>query len=269
MDLEKQEEEKYLYIGEVADLMGGSRDTIRIYEEQGLITPKRDENGFRRYTEADLDRLVPVKFYRENAFPMKNLRRLMNQKTRTSSLELLEEQIRSEQLEVLRHQRNIERLELARTYYQTGTDTFELCTVGNACRISKKRETYYETLVDWFQESRDDSDKIISYLNVEYDLNAHDDRQKCCYLLLKESEAVSLNRQDLIEQGEILPGGECLRAVVHTEKQLPGREVLEAACRWAEEHGLKLQGKAHAHGLYLSDEHGKTSRTFEVVLPLA
>ena len=52
----------------------------------------RDENGFRRYTEEDLDRLIPVKFYRENALPMKDLRRLMIQKSRESSLALLEEQ---------------------------------------------------------------------------------------------------------------------------------------------------------------------------------
>lgn len=86
---------RYLYIREIADLLGVSRDTIRIYEEQGLISPERDENGFRRYTEEDLERLIPVKFYRENAFPMKDLKRLMIQKTRLSSLELLEEQIKA------------------------------------------------------------------------------------------------------------------------------------------------------------------------------
>ena len=97
----------------------------------------RDENGFRRYTEEDLDWLIPVKFYRENALPMKDLRRLMIQKSRESSLALLEEQIKAERRELLRHKRNMERLELARTYYLEGPDIFELCTVGSAYRISR------------------------------------------------------------------------------------------------------------------------------------
>ena len=36
---------RYLYIGEIAELLGVSKDTIRIYEEQGLIFPVRDETA--------------------------------------------------------------------------------------------------------------------------------------------------------------------------------------------------------------------------------
>ena len=38
--------DRHFLIGEVADLLGVSRDTLRIYEEEGLISPKRDENGY-------------------------------------------------------------------------------------------------------------------------------------------------------------------------------------------------------------------------------
>lgn len=41
-------------IGEVAELLGVSRDTLRIYEEQGLIKPMRDHNGYRIYTDDDM-----------------------------------------------------------------------------------------------------------------------------------------------------------------------------------------------------------------------
>ena len=194
---------RYLYIGEIAELLGVSKDTIRIYEEQGLIFPVRDENGFRRYTEEDLDRLIPVKFYRENALPMKDLRRLMIQKSRESSLALLEEQIKAERRELLRHKRNMERLELARTYYLEGPDTFELCTVGSAYRISKVRADYYDTLVDWFQGSKEDPDRIICYLNAEYDLKKSLEKPERCYLLIKEPEARYLGRQDLMEMSEV------------------------------------------------------------------
>lgn len=41
-------------IGEVAELLGVSRDTLRIYEEQGLIKPMRNHNGYRIYTDDDM-----------------------------------------------------------------------------------------------------------------------------------------------------------------------------------------------------------------------
>ena len=258
---------RYLYIGEIAELLGVSKDTIRIYEEQGLIFPVRDENGFRRYTEEDLDRLIPVKFYRENALPMKDLRRLMIQKSRESSLALLEEQIKAERRELLRHKRNMERLELARTYYLEGPDTFELCTVGSAYRISKVRADYYDTLVDWFQGSKEDPDRIICYLNAEYDLKKSLEKPERCYLLIKEPEARYLGRQDLMEMSERIEGGSMVRAIQHTEKLFPDGELFAAAARWAGERGITLLGNAHAHNLYMSEKNGKPMHALEVVMP--
>ena len=43
--------DRYL-IGDVANLMGMSRDTLRHYEKRGLVTAKKAENGYRYYTEA-------------------------------------------------------------------------------------------------------------------------------------------------------------------------------------------------------------------------
>ena len=227
----------------------------------------RDENGFRRYTEEDLDRLIPVKFYRENALPMKDLRRLMIQKSRESSLALLEEQIKAERRELLRHKRNMERLELARTYYLEGPDIFELCTVGSAYRISEVREDYYDTLVDWFQGSKEDPDRIICYLNAEYDLKKSLEKPERCYLLIKEPEARYLGRQDLMEMSERIEGGSMVRAIQHTEKLFPDGELFAAAARWAGERGITLLGNAHAHNLYMSEKNGKPMHALEVVMP--
>ena len=51
--------DRYL-IGDVANLMGMSRDTLRHYEKRGLVTAKKAENGYRYYTEADISRLIGI-----------------------------------------------------------------------------------------------------------------------------------------------------------------------------------------------------------------
>ncbi len=44
-------------ISVAADLVGMHPQTLRMYEQKGLVRPKRTPGGTRRYSEADLERL--------------------------------------------------------------------------------------------------------------------------------------------------------------------------------------------------------------------
>lgn len=55
---------KYL-IGDVANLMGISRDTLRHYEKRGLLTARKAANGYRYYTEADISRFISILYQRK------------------------------------------------------------------------------------------------------------------------------------------------------------------------------------------------------------
>ncbi|GAA1531936.1 DNA-binding transcriptional MerR regulator [Microbacterium ginsengiterrae] len=47
-------------IGELAAVVGVSPRLIRYYEQQGLLTSARSDNGYRTYRDADVDRLRRV-----------------------------------------------------------------------------------------------------------------------------------------------------------------------------------------------------------------
>ncbi len=49
-------------IGDVARILGVSRDTLRRLERQGVVAPGRDWNRHRRFTQADVERLRVVLF---------------------------------------------------------------------------------------------------------------------------------------------------------------------------------------------------------------
>ncbi len=51
-------------IKEIEDLSGMTRANIRFYESQGLLTPARDTNGYRNYTEKDLETLNRIRLLR-------------------------------------------------------------------------------------------------------------------------------------------------------------------------------------------------------------
>ncbi|MCH5333347.1 MAG: MerR family transcriptional regulator, partial [Agathobacter sp.] len=52
-------------IKHVEELVGITGKNIRFYEQQGLLAPKRAENGYREYGQEDVDRLLRIKLLRK------------------------------------------------------------------------------------------------------------------------------------------------------------------------------------------------------------
>lgn len=64
-------------IGEVAEAAGLPPKTIRYYEDIGLITPHRAENGYRMFTEAHLHKLAFIARARGLGFSIEQCRTLL------------------------------------------------------------------------------------------------------------------------------------------------------------------------------------------------
>ncbi len=64
-------------IGDVAAASGLPAKTIRYYEEIGLVRPRRDGNGYRRFAEADLHRLAFLARARALGFTIEECRGLL------------------------------------------------------------------------------------------------------------------------------------------------------------------------------------------------
>ena len=70
---------KPMKINEVEALAGISKKNIRFYEEQGLLTPKRNsENGYRDYGEAEVDTLRRIKLLRKLGLSIEDIRRMLS-----------------------------------------------------------------------------------------------------------------------------------------------------------------------------------------------
>lgn len=53
------EQVEYL-IGDVAQMVGLSRDALRFYEKKGIISARKKENGYRYYSEDDIYKLMCI-----------------------------------------------------------------------------------------------------------------------------------------------------------------------------------------------------------------
>ena len=64
---------------EVEKLVGIPKKTIRFYEEQGLLHPKREqENGYRSYGPAEVEILRKIRLLRQLSIPIEEIRRLQS-----------------------------------------------------------------------------------------------------------------------------------------------------------------------------------------------
>lgn len=56
-------------IGELADRTGVPQRMLRYYEQQGLLSPERADNGYRSYREADIERAHRVRSLIRSGMP--------------------------------------------------------------------------------------------------------------------------------------------------------------------------------------------------------
>ncbi|MFG1929998.1 MerR family transcriptional regulator [Mycobacterium sp. NPDC048908] len=64
-------------IGELADRTGISRRLLRYYEEQGLLTPSRGDNGYRYYSEPTVDVVLQIKGLLDAGLPTRIIQQLL------------------------------------------------------------------------------------------------------------------------------------------------------------------------------------------------
>ena len=66
-------------INEVEALAGITKKNIRFYEEQGLLSPRRNaDNGYREYGDEEVQILRRIKLLRKLGVPIEEIRRMLD-----------------------------------------------------------------------------------------------------------------------------------------------------------------------------------------------
>lgn len=73
--------QQYFKIGEISKLYNIGPDSLRYYEELGILSPKRGDNGYRLYSIRDLWRLNVIRDLRELGFPMDTIKEYLEDRS--------------------------------------------------------------------------------------------------------------------------------------------------------------------------------------------
>lgn len=87
-------------INEAEQLLGITKANIRFYEKEGLLTPARNESGYRDYTDSDLARLKQIVILRKLGLPVSQIQEVLDgalplQEALDTNIEALNAQIDS------------------------------------------------------------------------------------------------------------------------------------------------------------------------------
>lgn len=81
-----------MQIGEVADRTRLSLNTLRHYDQAGLVVPSaRSQGGFRLYTEVDVQRLLTIRRMKPLGFSLEEMRELLDVVDRLGAADLPED----------------------------------------------------------------------------------------------------------------------------------------------------------------------------------
>ncbi len=99
----------YYKINEISNLYNIGKDSLRYYEEIGMLKPERDTNGYRLYSIQDIWKLNIIKDLRNLSFPMEIIKDYLENKTVENTLDILNEEIIiiNKKMEQLKTQKNM------------------------------------------------------------------------------------------------------------------------------------------------------------------
>ena len=117
--MEPTKGEMVMLIRDLEIKTGLDRATIRYYEKEGLITPERKENGYRDYTDENLNTLMKIKLLRQIGMTLDRIKALQQgsadlQTALSEQLRILEQRIRdTQQARVICQQMQLDRVSYA------------------------------------------------------------------------------------------------------------------------------------------------------------
>lgn len=109
-------------INEVEQQVQITKKNIRFYEQEGLLSPKRNlGNGYRDYAAEDVETLLKIKFLRKLSLPIEEIKMIQNREL------TLQDALHRHLIKLEHEEKNLK----------------EICEL---CRMLSKEEVYYESL---------------------------------------------------------------------------------------------------------------------------
>ncbi|MGE7693818.1 MerR family transcriptional regulator [Lysinibacillus sp. NPDC094177] len=260
-------------IGQVANFLGISRDTLKFYEEKELVKPKQNmENGYRKYNHFDIYDITTVNFYREIDIEIKKIQELRKSKSIEGIQSLLEEKEQEVLQEIEYKKLLLKKLRIVKEDCEKIKQFLGQYIVKEMKPLEIKGEIKHFTAYDEYDTVKKNADSL-----------------KKAVTLTSLRRVISFNEEDIIEdkfiivrkvedpdeeiEGEILSHPKCIYTIIEDGRWSTGGKSIDknvgASLRnEAIEKGYELLGQVYIN-LLLTTYEDELERVFlEIYAPI-
>lgn len=231
------------HTSDIANGLGLTRETLRYYEEMGLITPKRSgDSKYRKFDLYDMTRLMAIDFFKKRGFTTAEISALQGTaaedyaKITQEKISSIHEKIRDLTEMIKRLEHMLEFCEYTAQYQPTfSIEELPVYYVVNTLNTVASLDEY--------------QDKVLAYLNVEKeDILSNMVRvvtfDKNNYITSGMYIVKPFHGEGLLEQKTVLESGKSLHALFTADnRDLSIMEKMFRLCyEWAEQNGFSFRG---------------------------
>jgi DNA-binding transcriptional MerR regulator len=260
-------------IGQVANFLGVSRDTLKYYEEKELVKPKHDdENGYRKYNQFDIHDVITTNFYRELDIGIKKIQEIRQSKSVADLEQVLEEQ-EAKILEELEYKKL-----LLKQIKSVKEDCYKInehlgkYTVKEMKPIEVRGEITDYTAYDEYEDIRNSTESLkkpVTLTSARRVIHFDGDG-------IKEDKFIIVTKVEDTDEdlkGVILAHPKCLYTVIEDGRSVNGEknidhEVGESLFKIARENRYELLGIAYINILLTTYEKGLERVFLEMYAPI-
>ncbi len=247
--------------GDIANLMGLSRDTVRYYEKRGLLSAQKHHSGYRYYTKQDISRMVAIMYQRKRNIPFNDMKLLMSDTGTIAHLvEIMNDRLAEEELAIREHQQTIARLKL------TQQNCLEIeSSLGKmiekpfpASYVLVPHTTIEEGTNLWLEYAREHPGLDMLYEFDEYEFYYHDGSVRLEYkntqLILYQWLAEYVDYPVPHDELPLSHSRNCLTMLCSSTARTPSVRTVKAMVNHAQANNIELTGQVFStyalYGLY-------------------
>lgn len=257
-------------IGQIANILGISRDKLRYYEEKGILAPTQNkENNYRQYNLKDIDIVLAIEFYRSLDLEFRTINKLYKQSDIEEIEYILENKHNDVLKEIDRLNAIINRIEKAKKgckdieKYLNKYILRPMEPVKILGEISDFR-AYNE--FDVIHENKNELDGSPVVKSLKRCITFNDEGIKSNKMFITKD----IDSDNTEEKNDILKYEKCIYTIV--EDGIDNKDVMEKtfmnSIEWMHTNNYKHKGIAIISMLLIEYHEGRTKSYLEVYIPI-
>lgn len=264
-------------IGEFAEMIGVTTDTLRLYEKYNIIKPLRDENNnYRYYDDLDVRNILWSRWYRSLDVPLEEVATFVNSPNKDEILNRIQKTQEDLKKEIMEKMLLLNRVKEIVDNIKEIDSQLNKCSIKNTSGIYRLKQTYINTLIDddRIKNAVDEWMELLPYAFFSFKTDKEDffSNSECLKynwgLGIKESDVNNL-KVKIYDYIEYIPPKKCVSSIIlSSNDQCFERNLFQFMIDYIKRNNYSIEGDIFGK-IIITIKDGEEMKTYlEVNIPI-